>query len=409
MISLVEALGYRCLRDVREPIDSFHVLVGPNASGKSTFLDVTRFLGDLAEDGLEAAVERRTSDPRDLTWARRGSRFELAIEARVPPSMPSPGGPVVRYEVAITTDPELAIEAERVIAYAGASRHLRQLRAFPYEPTPRPTILRPARKRGDHTIVAKTAGGNDCFYPEVGRKWQMAYRLGPRKSALGNLPDDETHFPAAAWLKRTLTRGVQRFELASDRMRQPSPPTRKHGFLPDGSNLPWVIHQLESKANRKRMADWIAHLRTALPDLDRIRTVERPEDRHRYLFVRYTNGIEVPSWLVSDGTLRLLALTLPAYLPSIQGVFLIEEPENGIHPLAIETACQSLMSLYEGQALVASHSPVVLGMMKPDAVLCFAKTESGSTSVARGSEHPSLRAWRRGADLGTLFAAGVLS
>ncbi len=33
----------------------------------------------------------------------------------------------------------------------------------------------------------------------------------------------------------------------------------------------------------------------------------RPEDRHRYVMIRYKNGIEVPSWALSDGTLRLLA------------------------------------------------------------------------------------------------------
>jgi hypothetical protein len=31
--------------------------------------------------------------------------------------------------------------------------------------------------------------------------------------------------------------------------------------------------------------------------------------------IRYKNGIEVPSWALSDGTLRLLALTLLAYVP----------------------------------------------------------------------------------------------
>lgn len=40
MISLIEAKGYRCLRYVRQALGDFHVLVGSNASGKTTFLDV---------------------------------------------------------------------------------------------------------------------------------------------------------------------------------------------------------------------------------------------------------------------------------------------------------------------------------------------------------------------------------
>jgi predicted ATPase len=47
MITLVEALNYRCLRYIRQPLGPFHVLVGPNASGKTTFLDVIAFLERL--------------------------------------------------------------------------------------------------------------------------------------------------------------------------------------------------------------------------------------------------------------------------------------------------------------------------------------------------------------------------
>ena len=59
MISLVEAKSYRCLRYVRQPLGNFHILVGPNASGKSTFLDVVAFLGDVLRHGVEDAVRRR--------------------------------------------------------------------------------------------------------------------------------------------------------------------------------------------------------------------------------------------------------------------------------------------------------------------------------------------------------------
>jgi predicted ATPase len=33
MITRIEALGYRCLRYISQPLGPFHVLVGPNASG----------------------------------------------------------------------------------------------------------------------------------------------------------------------------------------------------------------------------------------------------------------------------------------------------------------------------------------------------------------------------------------
>ena len=248
--------------------------------------------------------------------------------------------------------------------------------------------------------------GNDYFSSETSG-WNNLFRLGPQKSALANLPEDETKFPVATWFKELLMAGVQTLALNSARMRGSSPPGAPRVFLPDGSNLPWVVDRLARK-HRQRLNDWVAHVRTALPDVKSIRTVERAEDRHRYIVLEYENGLKVPSWLISDGTLRLLALTLLAYLPDIEGVFLVEEPENGIHPRAVETVFQSLSSVYGAQVLLATHSPVVVGTAKADQVLCFARTPEGATDIVRGSDHPRLRAWKGETDLGTLFATGVL-
>ena len=71
MIQNIEALHFRCLRYIAQPLAPFHILVGPNASGKTTFLDTIAFLGDLISGGLESAIEGRTNDLRDLVWQRK--------------------------------------------------------------------------------------------------------------------------------------------------------------------------------------------------------------------------------------------------------------------------------------------------------------------------------------------------
>jgi predicted ATPase len=104
----------------------------------------------------------------------------------------------------------------------------------------------------------------------------------------------------------------------------------------------------------------------------------------------------------------MLALTILAYLPDIQGIYLIEEPENGIHPKAVETVFQSLSSVYEAQVLLATHSPVILSLTRPDQLLCFARTPTGETDIIHGDQHPHLVDWRGEINLSTLFASGVL-
>ena len=419
MITLIEAKNYRCLRYIKQRLGEFHILVGPNASGKTTFLDVIAFLGDLVAKGPLTAIDERTKNFQDLLWWRSGDRFEMAIEAAIPEHLRKklrhPANDTIRYEIALQLDEstqEISIQAEKVLLKISPTSHQTQQRSLFPEPAQGPaTIITPSKKKGTTIIVNKVANGNDNFYSEVyrekGKGWAPSIKLGPHKLALGNIPGDETNFPVTSWLKDLLVEKVERLNLNSLLIRKASPPGQGKGFRADGSNLPWVIDNFYN-TDKKRFDDWIAHLRTALPDLCNVRTVDRADDRHRYLVLDYEGGLMTPSWMASDGTLRLLALTVLAYLPDVSGIYLIEEPENGIHPRAVDTIFQSLSSVYDAQILLATHSPVILSMVAPSQVLCFAKTSDGAVDIVSGDEHPALRDWRGEANLGVLFAGGVM-
>ena len=394
-----------------------HVLVGPNGSGKTTFLDVIAFLSRLVSEGLESAISERTRNPLDLRWSRQPGVIELAIEANIPQQLigrfQKKGFDTVRYEIQIKIDPASYVPEiceEKALLKAGRAQPKPHQEVFPQFRQP-PQSLLVTRRKGTRVIFKKAPGGNDNFYSEVheasGKGWMPSIRLGPRRSTFGNLLEDETRFPVTTWLKSVLKNGVQKIILNSLLIRQASPPGKGRIFKPDGSNLPWVVMELEREAPAG-FRHWLEHLQTALPELEGIRVVEREDDRHAYLVVRYRGGLEVPSWMVSDGTLRLLALTILAYLPGASGVYLVEEPENGIHPTAVETVFQSLASVYDGQVLVATHSPVMLAVSRPEQLLCFAKTIDGETDIVRGDEHPALREWRGEVSLGDLFASGIL-
>ncbi len=418
MITLVEALRYRCLRYVSQPLGDFHVLVGPNASGKTTFLDVIGFLSDVASEGLDTAINNRTTNPEDLLFRRSRENLELAVEARIPDDLreqtAKPELDTVRYEVAIGFDESkraFELKKEKLLLKKTAMVMSPERELFPMLLSPPETLTTGKGVRNTKVVANKVPGGNDNFYSETygksGKGWAPSFKLGSKKSTLRNLPADEAAMPVASWFREYLSSGVQRFILNSQTIKRPSPPTKAKGFLPDGSNLPWVVARLRAESD-DCYQNWIDHLRTALPDLQGISTVERPEDKHCYLMYEYVGGLKVPSWMVSDGTLRLTALTLPAYLDSLQGIYLIEEPENGIHPRAISTVYDSLSSVYSAQVLLASHSPVVLNAAEPSSVLCFAKNSEGAADIVPGSEHPALRQWKGESSLGTLLASGVL-
>ena len=419
MFSRIVARHYRSLQGIDQTLKPFQALVGPNASGKTTFLDTIGLLSDLMRNRGDVCetVHARSANFEKLVWLGRGHHFQLAVEAPLPDDVVSKLVAdqqhlcVARYEVEIGIDEttnEIGLNHETLwLRTPQPVDEAQQRELFPAARTLESSILSRPRP-GFKVAIKKNPGGNDNYYPEGGKSYAPSFKLGRTKSALAHMPADEDNFPASSWFRRMLENGVQNVVLNSQIIRQPSPPGLGKHFKTDGSNLPWVIAEL--RKDRDRFALWLDHVQTALEDITDIDTVERAEDRHRYLVIEYANGARVPSWLVSDGTLRLLALTIPAYVRNLEGILLIEEPENGIHPRAIETIVQSLSSISATQVLMATHSPVALNMLEPGQILCFAKDPQGATDIISGEHHPALREWHAGhPDLGLLFASGILS
>ncbi len=89
MFTRIQTRSFRCLKSVDQALGPFRALVGPNANGKTTFLDVIGFLGDLVRnrgDVLET-VRNRSANFEKLVWMGVGRSFQLAVEADIPDSV----------------------------------------------------------------------------------------------------------------------------------------------------------------------------------------------------------------------------------------------------------------------------------------------------------------------------------
>jgi predicted ATPase len=409
MIERIWVKNFRMLAANRVDLGRFVVLVGRNASGKSTLMSALRFVSAVLSDGVEAAVDVALDGSgasfRDLCFHEdqpiafalvvkldeRSYRYELEV------GPDGSGVPVVTREnlFLLPEDTELTpaqrslfgdLEDDEVV-HANAPRESRW------------------RK-----IVGKTAEGKDYFRDEK-TDWNNQFRFGPTRSALGNIPEDTDRFPGAIAVRNLLRDGVSMVELDSHKLRMPSPPRSPTTLLSDGSNLAVAARALEQR-DRVVFDQWVAHFADAVPGLTSIDTWERPEDKHVVLRARFqgTHVVPVPSWLLSDGTLRLLALALLAFAETERqrGVYLVDEPENGLHPLAIQSVFQALSQMSTTQVLVATHSPVFLAQSSIDQALVFNREPLGFSQVRRGAEVAELAGWKERVSLANLFATGVL-
>ncbi len=410
-------------------MDPFNVLIGPNASGKSNFLDVLLFVKDMitSEDGVMGAVQRRAPDLSHLVWMMEdvGEGFEFVIEYDLPEeyhvrSKDKQGKERlydrIKYMLKVGTGeygPAPVREHLYLVESSSVSDPPPKRSLFPALFPDRPlldTTKRKVRTPPGHRLVARRLEYGPRVYmrSELSPKpFNITLDISPRKSVLSVLLEDERRFRTSLWFRNVLRNSLLFIHLNVEKMRKPTPPSAPTTFQPDGSNLPAVLKNL--KENHPRRFLWyVSHVSATLKDVEDIEIHRRSEDNFLYVVLRYRYGLEAPSWVLSDGTLRFLALSVIPFLPPQNRIFLIEEPENGIHPRAVSSLLEVLKTTSDNQILIATHSPLLLRQMQPEDILVFRKTYEGATDVVRGKDHPALREWRREISLDKLMVSGIL-
>lgn len=422
MISRIQVLNYRCFQQLDVRWLKYNVLAGPNGSGKSTLLDISQLFSDFLSRGLIAAFLQTTpaiGAPRaqslnELTHHHRGNDFAFAIEAELPEDvvaelLKEATSAVkeneqrwlrnIRYEIRLTVfnNVELQVTEEHLwLMPRQTTNKAQSIQTGGVRPRNWRKVI--TRERGDPARIEFEARQ---------RQREFLLHLEPEKLALANLPLDSTLLPATVWFIEMLTNGVLTYMPNIEELHRACPPGQSRTIRADAVNLPWMV--LNLKQEHPGLFDlWIDHVKTALPAIRSIDAVRREDDAYAYLRIEYQGGYAVTSSGLSGGTLAVLAYTILPYLSSPPALLCLEEPENGLHPSAIETVLQSLSSLYNSQVWLSTHSPIVLAHTDLDQMIIMRGNGEGGVEAVPGDQHPRLRDWHGGIDLGTLFAAGVL-
>lgn len=424
MITRIEATNYRCLEKLDVDLPEFVVLVGANGAGKTTLFDIPNLIGDcLQQSNISSAFTTRINDlpPRcsalnQLVFQGIGEHFSICLEAKLPEqivknlvlSLNSTGQKkkekwlrFIRYEVRfeIFNKQELIVSDEHLFLFSKQDKPERDgIRIHGKFP-----------KKSWRVIIKRNAGEQGSLRLET-QKSARAKKISVTQMLLA-LPkvkfEAESDFLASSWFYDLLCQKSVFYQPDLKLLQTASVPGLSKKLMPNAQNLPWLALELKIK-NNERFKMWVEHVQTALSQIENIDVKEREEDHHAYFVVSYSGNYQVTSSGLSEGTLRILALTLVPYLNNQPDVIVTEEPENGIHPRAIESVLQSLSSVYDSQVLISSHSPVVLAQTKLEQILCTCLSSNGAATVVSGKKHPQLKNWQGQIDIGALFATGVL-
>jgi predicted ATPase len=405
MLRRIHIKGYKSLADVEFTLEPLAVLFGPNASGKSNFLDALQLLSRIAtsrtlKEAFEppyrgTPLESFAFHPAGVKGLLRREQASFTIEADV--DLSASVVEAVNREIHDMKAGKSGTAQARQIGRASKTGEARA--ALPLvretslryriqvEVLPKTGVLRVV----DEYLAALTRKGGPkssrkpFLEPEGDRLCLRMERQGhPVYYDLGlshaiiSQPLFPPHCPHVVAMRRELESWLFFYFEPRERMRLPNPvkEVRHIGLM--GEDLAAFLNTL--KAFDPAQFDAVQKaLRMIIPSVTGI-DVGVNDLGEVDLWVK-EGDMPVPARVVSEGTLRVLGLLALGGTRKPPALIGFEEPENGIHPRRIRLVAELLKSRASSrstQIIVTTHSPILLDLIQDKYLHVCRKTEEGT-------------------------------
>jgi predicted ATPase len=368
--------NYKSLREAQFSPRALSVLVGPNSSGKSNLLDAIRFLRDFVADG-QKALQRRNGF-KTIVWSGDTSkRVSLELHGDLEWERETNG---FEYFLEFSNRPLNASENREYLKVQNASQ-FRTILDFP------------------------GSGGNASLYDIEGRHL-AGYPRSTAESFLRQFAARPGENQPVGFFS-DYVRSWEVYDFAPPLMRDPVSTKHDLKLAPHGENLGSVLHTLRSEhpAIFRTVEEY---LHTLIPESKNLLSLLTEKASTYPGIEEELLSTKIPATSMSAGTLRFLAFLAALYSPEAPPLVCFEEPENNIHPRALELLVDILKNAaLRRQVIISTHSPYLLNLVEPDSVFVFDKEKAGTTITEAGTKK-ELTSLLRSVGLGEAWYAGTL-
>jgi len=400
MIERIQICGYKSLNGINLRLKPLSVFFGPNAAGKSNFLDALQLLSRIAtsrtlKEAFEPpyrgkALESFTFDNGGIKGLldRDNAAFSIEVDIRLSPKIIEGVNKQIKEMRQSKTETPSGAQG-RVSSHSSLVRENYLRYRIVIEILPKFGFLRVVdeylaalNKKGEPT------GSRSPFLERVENRLHLRmerqahptfYDIGLDHSVL-SLPLYPPHHPHMVAAREELASWFFFYFEPRERMRAASPvkEVRHIGLM--GEDLAAFLNTLKNldpsqfKAVEKALQMIIPSVSGLNIDVNNLGEVE----------IQLLEGkLPVPARLLSEGTLRVLGLLALGGAKEPPSVIGFEEPENGIHPRRIRLIAD-YFNAHAGsgdtQIIITTHSPILPDLIPDESLFVFRKIK-GETKI----------------------------
>jgi predicted ATPase len=349
--------GFKSIHELnRFELKKLNVLVGPNGAGKSNFVDFFRMLRAMADGAFQSYI---TDHGGADGFCFNGPKETKAIGASL-----KFGVNEYQFSLKPSAASEMVVSSES-IAFKGNWKFF---------------------------------GGNG--------KESLLPTWNNHPSRWGPYPSVEAHVfdSVSSWM-------VYHFHDTSStaRMRRDYPARDFRELLPDAGNIGAFLLKMQEAAPERyqRIRETIQLIAPFFDDF-----LLEPQRKGENELVRMEwrqKGSSFPfqPWQLSDGTIRFICLATALLQRKPPSTVVIDEPELGLHPYALEVLAQLLKEAAENtQLVVSTQSAPLLNQFEPEQVVVVERLD-GASHFRRLEAEP-LAEWLKDYALGELLQKNII-
>nr|WP_321952569.1 AAA family ATPase [Paraburkholderia bannensis] len=364
-ISKLTIAGYKSIRELREfELRDLNVLIGANGSGKSNFIGFFRMLAEMYGQRLQRYVAKQGGPDALLHYGRKGTPF---VQAEL-----DFGDEVLRYVIELepTTDNRL------IFSFEGNCTN-------------------------GTTAPMTTAPHHESVLPKLRMKAAVERERGllPGFAYLDDLLPPIDRIRVYHFHDTSDTAKVKQVCATNDNLRLKS----------DASNLAPFLRLLREQHEDHYRAI-VESIRLVAPFFDDfVYREDNPANIELEWLEQGDPDTPFKAHVLSDGTLRFICLATLLLQPVelMPPIILLDEPELGLHPFAINVLADLLkLAAEQTQLIVATQSVPLLSCLEPEDVIVVDRKDNASTF--RRLSEAELGTWLGDYSLGELWEMNVL-